>query len=275
MNSDLFTSDYILHILLSYIGDITVMDFVSLSLVCWKYNAFFNHDRMWSQLWKSKYPLQQDAVVDFKFCFKQMHLYERSRKYTNEISDKEVGVCLVGSQGSGKTCLSTRFIHGFYDKNYDPASVEDRFIKTIRSAGNLVCINFLDTDSEMFEDSANLLRQRFQSAHHMLLCYDCRDEQSFEKAKYYLNIIKRYEKPITLVECKRDLDYKNYINQNIARKYAKEQGMYFVSTSAKDGINIDTTLQFVVQCSILIDEKLIKMLNNKKPLTKVQKCMIA
>ena len=71
--------------------------------------------------------------------------------------------------------------------------------------------------------------------------YDITSEDSYEGAKRWISELKAMHTPdviIALVGNKVDQESRRAVDSEIAGKYAKEQGVLFVETSAKTGQNV-------------------------------------
>ncbi|KAL0485227.1 Ras-related GTPase [Acrasis kona] len=257
------TNDDIAVIVFSYM-DLTLKDVTTLSLVCRNYKKLFDGEKLWSYFWKKKYPLQHEVVINYKFSYKQMHLYEKSLKKGSN-HPIEVKASLIGGGGAGKSCLVMRFSQNIYAEDYDP-TIEDVYRKYVPHEKGGVLLELIDTAGP--EEYPTLREAFLRSSNYLILCYDCRSKPSFNDMKIHFEESRRYEKYTVLVECKRDAGFEegtNHVSQREARDFAKKHNMPFVSTSAKDSINTSVPFQLIVDHSRLwtmIDSKILEKLNN-------------
>lgn len=75
-----------------------------------------------------------------------------------------------------------------------------------------------------------------------MLAYDTTDQSSFAQLKQHLIEVDRYSTPevsILLVGTKCDIGEKRQVPFETGRAFAEEQGIAFIETSAKEGVNVD------------------------------------
>lgn len=84
----------------------------------------------------------------------------------------------------------------------------------------------------------------------MLIAFDITNEQSFESVKTWMSsIYKHADANIAkvLIGNKLDLDHERIISRSCAEKLAKEHGMEYFETSAKDSINIQEVMSYIME----------------------------
>mmetsp|Transcript_16807 Transcript_16807/g.18708 ORF Transcript_16807/g.18708 Transcript_16807/m.18708 type:complete len:120 (-) Transcript_16807:64-423(-) len=83
----------------------------------------------------------------------------------------------------------------------------------------------------------------YRGAQGYILVYDITNETSFKQVKYWLNEIKKNGNesvPKIIVGNKADLDSQRLVSLEDGQNFAKEMGIPFMETSAKDDYNVES-----------------------------------
>lgn len=83
----------------------------------------------------------------------------------------------------------------------------------------------------------------------MIIAFDLTNQESFENVKGWMNSIYKHSDPSiakVLVGNKLDLEQDRVVPTAEARKLATEHGMEYFETSARDNINIQEVLQYIM-----------------------------
>ena len=156
----------------------------------------------------------------------------------------EFKVILIGDPGVGKTSILSRFVTNEFQSVYTSTIGVEFKTKDIY-INNTTCASFKIWDTCGQEKFRAITRQYFKDAHGVILVYDVSNENSFRGLNVWLNEIRNnanMEVTIILVGNKIDiLDRK--ISQKEANEYALKNGLLYVETSSKEGINIDTPFE--------------------------------
>ena len=153
-------------------------------------------------------------------------------------------IILVGDSNVGKTSLINRFMGFEFQENYACTINADFKIKTL-SIDQLTGAELTVWDTCGQEKFRSITRQYFRDAHGVILVYDVSNENSFKGLNVWLNEIKNNTKgeiSIILVGNKIDI-FDRKISQKEANEYALRNGLLYIETSSKEGINIDTPFE--------------------------------
>ena len=153
-------------------------------------------------------------------------------------------IILVGDSNVGKTSLINRFMGFEFQENYACTINADFKIKTL-SIDQLTGAELTVWDTCGQEKFRSMTRQYFKDAHGVILVYDVSNEISFRGLNVWLNEIKNNTKgevSIVLVGNKIDI-FERKVSQKEANEYALKNGLLYVETSSKEGINIDTPFE--------------------------------
>lgn len=83
----------------------------------------------------------------------------------------------------------------------------------------------------------------------MIIAFDVTNQESFENVRTWMNSIYKHADPSiakVLVGNKIDLEEHRVINKADATKIANEHGMDYFETSAKDNVNVQELLQYIM-----------------------------
>jgi small GTP-binding protein len=152
---------------------------------------------------------------------------------------------VVGDASVGKTSLLVRYVEGIFDPHYILTIGVSFFIKDVAINNRIVRLQIWDTGGQ--EEFGPIRRLYYRGAKGVLLVYDKSNEQSFQRLDYWLKEIKQgcENVPIILIGNKADL--KAAITTEEGKRYAKEQSLAFIETSAKTNLNTDAPFSTLAQ----------------------------
>jgi len=153
-------------------------------------------------------------------------------------------IILIGDMSVGKTSLVNRFMGFEFSENYTCTISADFKIKSLSidpSTGAELTV--WDTCGQ--EKYRSITRQYFKDAHGIVLVYDVHNDNSFNGLSSWLDEIKNNcnkDVSIVLVGNKIDLDDRK-ISKEQGNDFASKNGMMYVETSSKEGININSPFE--------------------------------
>mmetsp|Transcript_5014 Transcript_5014/g.10126 ORF Transcript_5014/g.10126 Transcript_5014/m.10126 type:complete len:211 (-) Transcript_5014:892-1524(-) len=147
---------------------------------------------------------------------------------------------IIGDTGVGKSCLLLQFT----DKRFTPihdltigvefgariVSVEDKQLK----------LQIWDTAGQ--ESFRSITRSYYRGAAGALLVYDITRKETFEHLLSWLEDARAHSNSnmtIILVGNKSDLDHRREVPRESGEQFAKEHGLLFLETSAKNNTNVE------------------------------------
>lgn len=169
--------------------------------------------------------------------------------------DYLIKLLLIGDSGVGKSCLLLRFAEDSYTPSFITTIGIDFKIRTIELGGKKIKLQIWDTAGQ--ERFRTITTAYYRGAMGILLVYDVTDEKTFNNIR---NWIRNIEKHATenvnkiLIGNKCDMVDKTVIDADKGQALAKEYGIKFVETSAKNSINVDEAFISLAQA---IKERLI------------------
>jgi len=147
---------------------------------------------------------------------------------------------IVGDTAVGKSCLLLQFT----DKRFQP--VHDLTIgvefgsRMITIDGSQVKLQIWDTAGQ--EKFRSITRSYYRGTTGALLVYDITRRETFEHLTEWLEDCRKYSNPnivIMLIGNKSDLEEKRAVAREEGEKFAKDNGLFFLETSAKTDDNVD------------------------------------
>ncbi|XP_063241187.1 ras-related protein Rab-4B isoform X2 [Bacillus rossius redtenbacheri] len=161
---------------------------------------------------------------------------------------------VIGSAGSGKSCLLHQFIESkFKDGSQHTIGVEFGS-KIVNVGGRSVKLQIWDTAGQ--ERFRSVTRSYYRGAAGALLVYDIANRESFNALGNWLSDARTLASPnivILLVGNKRDLDAEREVTFLEASRFAQENELMFLETSAKTGENVEEAF---LKCSKTILAKI-------------------
>ena len=166
-----------------------------------------------------------------------------------QFNGEAIKAVLIGNSGVGKTCISQRYINESFENQPGSTLGASYFQKLLEIDGKPVRLDIWDTAGQ--ERYRSMGKMFYKDAHIVLFIYDITDEKSFIELKdvWYNELKKTGEKNTVLavVGNKSDLYLNEKVEENEARKWAKEIGAIFGLVSAKTGDCINALFENVIK----------------------------
>ena len=156
-----------------------------------------------------------------------------------------------------------RFTDNTFSDNYITTIGVDFKIKTLEIESKSAKLQIWDTAGQ--ERFKNIISSYYKGAHGIMLVYDITDIDSFESLNSWLiEIEKNAPKNVykILVGNKCDLENERKIKYEQGEEFARQYGMKFFETSAKDSTNVIEA--FTIMTKELIKNNSKKEMKNKK-----------
>merc|ERR1711871_743890 len=150
---------------------------------------------------------------------------------------------IVGDMGVGKSCL----LHQFTEQKFLPDSSHtigvEFGMRMIETMGKTVKLQIWDTAGQ--ERFRAVTRNYYRGAAGALLVYDVTRRSTYQNLSTWLSDARRHltnpNTVIMLVGNKTDLAKQRQVTFEEASKFAEENGLIFIETSAKTGENVEET----------------------------------
>lgn len=186
-------------------------------------------------------------------------------------------VIMVGSGGVGKSALTLQFMYDEFVEDYEPTKA-DSYRKKVILDGEEVQIDILDTAGQ--EDYAAIRDNYFRSGEGFLCVFSIEEPENFAATTEFREQILRVKGdehiPFILVGNKADMEDTRKVSLEEAQDRARQWGVPYVETSAKNRTNVDKVF-FDLMREIRNRKKTDKAVSNgprKKPHPIKKRCVI-
>jgi len=161
-------------------------------------------------------------------------------------------ILLLGDSSVGKTCFLMRYSDNTFQEIHMSTIGLDYKLKNVQlDDGKIVKIQIWDTAGQ--DRFRSITKNYYKGAHGIILIYDVTSRKTYENIKNWVTQIKEEvsEKvTIILVGNKIDDEKNRKVTTEEGQNIAKECGLDFFETSAKSGVNIDSTFNELVKKTV-------------------------
>lgn len=147
---------------------------------------------------------------------------------------------LLGDMGTGKSSLVLRFVKGQF-LDYQESTIGAAFFSQTLAV-NEVTVKFEIWDTAGQERYHSLAPMYYRGAAAAIIVYDITNSDSFARAKNWVLELQKQGNPnlvMALAGNKADVAAKRKVEAEEAETYAKENGLFFMETSAKTAQNVN------------------------------------
>ena len=172
--------------------------------------------------------------------------FDEEDSVANEPYDSKIKVMIIGESLVGKTALITKYTKNTFGGTYLTTIGIDFQNKFVNVNDKKIKVEIWDTAGQ--ERFRNIAKNYFQSSDGFLLVYDTTSHSSYEKLDYWNEQIKLNAPENTkyiLVGNKTDPKDKREVTTEEGEKFAKDNGVKFFETSAKDGTNVNEAFELL------------------------------
>ena len=161
-------------------------------------------------------------------------------------------ILLLGDSSVGKTCFLMRYSDNTFQEIHMSTIGLDYKLKNVQlDDGKIVKIQIWDTAGQ--DRFRSITKNYYKGAHGIILIYDITSRKTFENVKNWVSQIKEEVSDkviIILVGNKIDDESNRKVSKEEGKKMAKDCGLDFFETSAKSGLNIDSTFNELVKKTV-------------------------
>jgi len=158
---------------------------------------------------------------------------------------------VIGSAGSGKSCILHQFIENKFKSDSSHTIGVEFGSKIVNVAGKSVKLQIWDTAGQ--ERFRSVTRSYYRGAAGALLVYDITNRESFNALADWLQDARALASPniiILLVGNKKDLEAEREVTFLQASQFAQENDLMYLETSAKSGENVEES--FLKCCKTIL-----------------------
>jgi len=155
---------------------------------------------------------------------------------------RKLSVVVIGDTGTGKSCLLLQFIDRRFSASHDLTIGVDFGSRVVELGAQRERVKLQIWDTAGQESFRSIARSYYRDAAGCLLVYDITRRDTFGHLSRWLQETRSYSNPnicITVVGNKLDLAHRRAVETAEGRKFAEENGLSFLETSAKSAEGVD------------------------------------
>ncbi|GFO30185.1 ras-related protein rab-4b [Plakobranchus ocellatus] len=149
---------------------------------------------------------------------------------------------VIGSAGAGKSCILHQFIENKFKQDSNHTIGVEFGSKVVNVGGKAVKLQIWDTAGQ--ERFRSVTRSYYRGAAGALLVYDITSRETYNALTNWLTDARTLASPnivIVLVGNKKDLEAEREVTFMEASRFAQENELMFLETSALTGENVEET----------------------------------
>ncbi|KAJ1725569.1 Ras- protein Rab-2-B [Coemansia erecta] len=147
---------------------------------------------------------------------------------------------IIGDTGVGKSCLLLQFTDNRFLPSHDLTIGVEFGARMVSVDNKDIKLQIWDTAGQ--ESFRSITRSYYRGAVGALLVYDITRRDTFEHVATWLEDVRKHsntETTIILIGNKCDLEAKRSVSREEGEKFASDNGLYFIETSAKTANNVE------------------------------------
>mmetsp|Transcript_14167 Transcript_14167/g.10216 ORF Transcript_14167/g.10216 Transcript_14167/m.10216 type:complete len:201 (+) Transcript_14167:39-641(+) len=147
---------------------------------------------------------------------------------------------IIGDTGVGKSCLLLQFTDKRFRQQHDLTIGVEFGARNIQISNKNIKLQIWDTAGQ--ESFKSITRSYYRGAAGALLVYDITRRDTFNHLTRWLEEVRQNGNPdmtIMLIGNKCDLDGRRQVSTEEGDRFAKENGLIFMETSAKTSFNVE------------------------------------
>ncbi|KAJ3439228.1 rab2a [Anaeramoeba flamelloides] len=155
---------------------------------------------------------------------------------------------LIGDSGVGKSCILNRFTNDGFESIYDATIGVEFNARAIEILEKTIKLQIWDTAGQ--ETFRSITRSYFRGSMGALLIYDISQRETFNHLNSWLEDVLKHSSPdieIMVIGNKNDLTELRQVEYEEGEKFAKEKGLTFLETSAKENVNIEESFTKIAE----------------------------
>ena len=146
----------------------------------------------------------------------------------------------IGDTGVGKSCLLLQFTDQRFRQQHDLTIGVEFGSRTVKISDKNLKLQIWDTAGQ--ESFKSITRSYYRGAAGALLVYDITRKETFNHLTRWLEEVRQNGNPdimVMLIGNKADLDSRRQVSTEEGERFAKENGLIFLETSAKTAFNVE------------------------------------
>jgi len=147
---------------------------------------------------------------------------------------------LLGDAGVGKTALAVQFVKGQFNE-FTESTIGASFMNQTVSLPDDTLVKFQIWDTAGQERFHSLAPMYYRGAQAAIVVFDITNRNSFGKAKDWVKELQQQGDPnvvVAFVGNKIDMENMRKVNTEESQRYASDNGLFYMETSAKTANNV-------------------------------------
>lgn len=149
---------------------------------------------------------------------------------------------IIGDTGVGKSCLLLQFTDKRFRTDHDLTIGVEFGARLISIDQKAIKLQIWDTAGQ--ESFKSITRSYYRGAIGALLVYDVTRRETFNHLAHWLREAKEHDRDdrmvIMLIGNKADLVNQREVSEDEGKRFARENGLHFIETSAKTALNAES-----------------------------------
>lgn len=157
-------------------------------------------------------------------------------------------VVIIGDSGVGKSNLMTRYTANEFSTETPPTIGVEFMTKSVKVESRDAKVQIWDTAGQ--ERFRAISRSIYHGAKGAMIVYDITNQASFDSVPAWLQELRVHVHATTvifLIGNKCDLEHLRVVKKETADRFARENGLSFLETSALERTNVDKAFEWLVK----------------------------
>lgn len=158
-------------------------------------------------------------------------------------------IIIIGDSSVGKSSVLARFVEDRFSAQYISTIGVDFRIKTVQVDNKIIKLQMWDTAGQ--ERFRTITSSYYRGCHGVICVADLTDKESFKSIDKWINEVNQYSSypdiPKILFGNKVDLTNKIVVHTKYAEERAREYGMMYYETSAKNGQGVEEGFNYFTE----------------------------
>ena len=172
---------------------------------------------------------------------------KKKKKMESEPISLILNIIIIGDAGVGKTNLLSQYINKIFNEDTRPTIGADYSIKVHQLQKKKINVRFWDTAGQ--EKYRAISKKFYKDAHGVILVYDVTNKDSFDYLQNWKKEIEENCKEnvvVMLIGNKLDLVEDKEVSEENGKGFAKDNGYFFLETSAKKDQGVNEAFELVI-----------------------------
>ena len=155
-------------------------------------------------------------------------------------------IVLIGSSGTGKTSLMTRFVDSKFEDTFISTVGIDFRVKTVVEENRTLKVQIWDTSGQ--ERFLSITHSYFRGAHGVLIVFDVSNPKSFNQLGKWLEDVEAYcNEDVKIMIIGNKIDLPRAISKTVVEDFCIQYGLDYVETSAKECMNVNLAFDNMIK----------------------------